>query len=63
MITPYPFLAFLPGVGPLEVVVILVVVLLVFGPKKLPEVGKALGETIQQFKKASNSLKDEDDKI
>jgi sec-independent protein translocase protein TatA len=47
---------FLPGIGPGELAVIFIVVLLIFGPKKLPEVGKALGETIKQFKKASSSL-------
>ena len=41
--------------GPLEIVVILVVVLLLFGAKRLPEIGRALGEGIREFKK---SLKD-----
>ena len=38
--------------GPLEVVVILLVVLLLFGAKRLPEIGRALGEGIREFKKA-----------
>ncbi len=42
--------------GPLEVVVILLVILLLFGAKRLPEIGRALGEGIREFKK---SLKDE----
>ena len=41
--------------GPLEVVVILLVVLLLFGAKRLPEIGRAFGEGIREFKK---SLKD-----
>ena len=41
--------------GPLETVVILVVILLLFGAKRLPEIGRALGEGIGEFKK---SLKD-----
>ena len=41
--------------GPLEVAIILFVVLLLFGAKRLPEIGKALGEGIREFKK---SLKD-----
>ena len=41
--------------GPLEVAVILLVVLLLFGAKRLPEIGRALGEGIREFKK---SLKD-----
>ena len=38
--------------GPIELVVIFLVVLLLFGGKKLPEIGKALGEGIKEFKKA-----------
>ena len=38
--------------GPMEVIVILLVVLLLFGAKRLPEIGKALGEGIREFKKA-----------
>ena len=38
--------------GPLEIVVISLVVLLLFGAKRLPEIGKALGEGIREFKKA-----------
>ena len=40
--------------GPLEIIVILVVVLLLFGAKRLPEIGKALGEGIREFKKSMN---------
>ena len=38
--------------GPLEIVVILMVVLLLFGAKRLPEMGRAFGEGIREFKKA-----------
>ena len=38
--------------GPMEVVVILLVVLLLFGAKRLPEIGRALGEGIREFKRA-----------
>ncbi len=38
--------------GPLEIVVILMVVLLLFGAKRLPEIGRSLGEGIREFKKA-----------
>ena len=47
--------------GPLELLVILLVVLLLFGGKKLPEVGRALGEGIKEFKKAIQGKTDSDD--
>lgn len=39
-----------------ELILILVIALVVFGPGKLPEVGKALGRSLQEFKKATTSL-------
>ena len=39
---------------PMHLIVILAVAILVFGPKKLPELGKGLGEAISGFKKAMN---------
>lgn len=53
------------GFHPLNLIVILVVALLIFGPKKLPEMGKAIGQSIQMFRKGMNELtntiaKDED---
>ncbi len=44
--------------GPLEILVILFVILLLFGAKRLPEIGRALGEGIREFKK---SMKDPGD--
>jgi len=41
-----------------ELILILVIALLVFGPKKLPEIGKSLGKGIAEFKRASSELKD-----
>jgi sec-independent protein translocase protein TatA len=38
--------------GPMEIIVILLVVLLLFGAKRLPEIGRALGDGIREFKKA-----------
>ena len=46
--------------GPLgmpELIVIFVIALLVFGPRKLPELGKSLGKSIGEFKRASNELR------
>jgi sec-independent protein translocase protein TatA len=40
----------MPNIGPLELVVILVVVLLLFGAKRLPELGRSLGSGMKEFK-------------
>jgi len=45
---------------PMHLVVILLVALFVFGPKKLPELGKSLGEGIKGFKKAMNEKEPEE---
>ena len=44
-------------IGMPELILIFVVALLVFGPKKLPEIGKSLGKGLAEFKKASDELK------
>jgi len=40
-----------------EIMIIFVIALLVFGPRKLPELGKSLGKSLAEFKKATNDLK------
>ncbi|VEF49441.1 twin-arginine translocation protein TatA [Bacillus freudenreichii] len=49
------------GVGPGSLIVIALVALLIFGPKKLPELGKAAGSTLREFKNATKGLADDDD--
>ena len=44
------------GIGIPELILILIVGLIVFGPSKLPEAGRALGKGLREFKKASNAL-------
>ena len=51
------------GVGLPEVTVILILALLIFGPKKLPELGKQLGKTLKSLKKASNEFQNEIDAV
>ena len=51
----------LGNIGVPSLILILVVALLIFGPNKLPELGKALGETLKGFKDATNSLMSDDD--
>lgn len=53
---------FIQSIGVRELILILVVALIVFGPRKLPEVGKAIGESLNEFKKASKNFKNEIDK-
>ncbi|AKG74753.1 twin-arginine translocase TatA/TatE family subunit [Salinicoccus halodurans] len=55
----------LPGtlmvVGPTSMVVIAVVALIIFGPKKLPQFGRAMGSTLREFKDATKGLATDDD--
>ena len=50
------------GLGAGEILVILFIVLLLFGAKKLPELAKGLGKGIKEFKNASSTIKDEVEK-
>ncbi|MDP8943526.1 MAG: twin-arginine translocase TatA/TatE family subunit [Actinomycetota bacterium] len=50
----------MPNVGPLELVVVLVIALIVLGPKKLPEVGRSVGRGLREFKGALSGGGDEE---
>jgi sec-independent protein translocase protein TatA len=45
------------SLGMQEIIVIFIIALIIFGPRKLPELGKTLGKGLAEFKKASNDLK------
>ena len=45
------------SLGMSELIIILVIALIIFGPRKLPELGRSLGKSIGEFKKASNELR------
>ncbi|WP_409272118.1 twin-arginine translocase TatA/TatE family subunit [Neobacillus sp. SCS-31] len=49
----------LSNIGVPGMILILVVALIVFGPNKLPEIGRAVGRSIREFKRASEGLTDE----
>ncbi len=49
----------MPNIGPAELIVILLVALVVFGPRKLPELGKSLGHGLREFRKSTQGLKAE----
>jgi sec-independent protein translocase protein TatA len=53
----------MPGnIGPLEIAVVLIIVLIIFGPKRLPELGRSLGRGIREFRgSVSGSSKEDDD--
>ena len=44
-------------IGMPELIVIMVIALIIFGPRKLPELGRSLGRSLNEFKRASNELK------
>lgn len=56
---PQTFLAFIGGLGPIELIIILVIILLIFGPMKLPQIGDALGKSVRHFRKGVSGSDDE----
>ena len=51
--------AFIGGLGGWEVLLILLIVLILFGAKKIPDLARGLGKGIREFKDATNEIKDE----
>jgi TatA/E family protein of Tat protein translocase len=55
----------IPNIGPLEIAIVLVIALIVFGPKKLPELGRSIGSGISEFRQGLSNLgessRDEED--
>ena len=49
------------GIGPLELGIVLVIVLVIFGPKRLPQLGRQLGAGMREFKDSITSRHDDDD--
>jgi sec-independent protein translocase protein TatA len=49
----------MPNIGPLEVIVVLIIALVVFGPKRLPELGKSMGRGIREFRSTITGKDDE----
>jgi sec-independent protein translocase protein TatA len=47
----------LGSIGMPELIIILVIALIIFGPRKLPELGRSLGKSLGEFKRASNELR------
>jgi len=51
--------AFIQGIGGPELLIILVIILLLFGAKKLPELARGLGKSMKEFKKAAQEVQDD----
>jgi sec-independent protein translocase protein TatA len=51
----------LGNIGPLEIVVVLIIALIVFGPKRLPELGRSLGKGIREFRGSLSGDNDDDE--
>ena len=57
---PFGAIAFLPGsVGGFELVVLFAIVLILFGPKRLPEVAREMGRTLDRLRRASDQFRDQ----
>ena len=50
----------MPNIGPLEIAIVLIIVLIIFGPKRLPELGQSMGRGIREFKNSLTGDKDKD---
>jgi sec-independent protein translocase protein TatA len=51
----------LGNIGPLEIIVVLIIALIVFGPKRLPELGRSLGKGIREFRGSVSGEHDDED--
>lgn len=51
----------MPNIGPLEIAIVLIIALIVFGPKRLPELGRSLGKGITEFKDGLSNVGNDDD--
>ena len=51
----------MPNIGPMELVIVLVIALVVLGPKKLPEVGRSIGKGMREFKDSVSGVTSDDE--
>ncbi len=48
----------MPQIGPMELIIVLVIILIIFGPGRLPDIGNAIGKGLREFRKASTEIED-----
>ena len=53
----------MPNIGPLELAIVLVIALVIFGPKRLPDLGRSLGSGMREFKDSITGKNDEEPKV
>jgi sec-independent protein translocase protein TatA len=51
----------MPNIGPLELAVVVIIALIVFGPKRLPELGRSMGKGIREFRSSISAHHDDDE--
>jgi sec-independent protein translocase protein TatA len=51
------------GIGPTEIIIVLVIVLLIFGPKRLPDLGRSMGRGMREFKESVTGKDDDSDEL
>ena len=51
------------GIGPTEIIIVLVIVLLIFGPKRLPDLGRSMGRGMREFKDSVTGKDDDRDEL
>lgn len=49
------------GIGPMELFIILFIILILFGPKRLPQLGKSLGQTVKAIREGADAVDDDED--
>jgi sec-independent protein translocase protein TatA len=53
----------MPNIGPLELAIVLIIALVIFGPKRLPDLGRSLGKGMREFKDSISGKDDDDDDL
>ena len=53
----------MPNIGPLELAIVLVIALVIFGPKRLPDLGRSLGSGMREFKDSITGKNEEEEKL